>query len=112
MAENYTAALKAVIQSLQGFCKIDDNDSRKKCKREIYERAVIEELSRTTDKDWISWKENSLAKAKECYEYCRVWGKDEVKICNTTCLNPIVQGIWKGTNLTEYKHIISKYGEV
>jgi hypothetical protein len=109
MEENHITAVGGVISSLQSLCRSDVKHDRALCKREIKERMLMEEVSRVTDKNFINWKRGALAKAAGCFNECRLRGRQEVTQCNSVCLNPLVQEIWKSTNMSEYIGISEKY---
>lgn len=111
MEDVHAAALSAVISSLQGFCRGPNATSRQRCRREIHEKVVMEEISRSDDPEYFHWRKANSKKLEACFEECRATGKTEVKTCNGECLSTVVQGIWKRTNVPEYEAVIGKYAE-
>jgi len=109
MAENYTAALEAVLGTLQSTCRNESSDKRYKCRREMRERVIMEEVAKCADPHHQAWKNAEFANIKSCYQNCKTHGKNRVKECNTRCLNSLVQGIWKRVNVPEFESIASKY---
>lgn len=109
MAENYATAVGSVLSSLTSMCRTDSQGDRERCKREIRERMLFDEVARSTDVAIQGWKTDELGRIKECYAHCQIWGKHETRECNTRCLNSLVQGLWKRVNVHEYEQIAAKY---
>lgn len=105
------AAVSSVISSLQGFCRGKNSDKRQMCRREIQERVLMEEIARSDDQEYLKWRLGNEAKLQACLDECRITGKTMVRPCNTRCLNPLVQSVWKRTNVPEFEAIISQYAD-
>ena len=111
MEDSHVAAVSSVISSLQGFCRGGNSGKRQLCRREIYERVVMEEVARSDDAGYVKWRTTNEANMQACLDECRITGKTVVRACNTRCLNPLVQGVWKHTNVPEFEAIIAKYAD-
>lgn len=111
MEDSHVAAVSSVISSLQGFCRGGNPGKRQLCRREIYERVLMEEIARSDDPEYVKWRTNNEAHLQACLDECRVTGKTMVRPCNTRCLNPVVQGVWKHTNVPEFEAIVTKYAD-
>ena len=109
MEENYVTSLGGVISSLQSLCRSESKTKRALCKREIKERLIMEEVARCNDKEFAAWKDKALDKAQDCFKDCRLYARDTITECNSTCLNPMIQEIWKNTNMAEFIGISEKY---
>jgi hypothetical protein len=111
MDESHVAGFTAVVRSLQRFCRIEDEEKRGLCQREVYERMLTEEIARGNEPDYIHWRLGRSEQIEDCYENCRLTGKNEVKLCNTRCLNSLVRDIWQRTNVPEFEAIAAKYSD-
>jgi hypothetical protein len=109
MAENYAAALKGVLSSLQSNCRSEDTEKTGKCRRAMEERLVMNEVALSTDRSTQDWKTSELRSLRACFDECQISGRTKVRECNSTCSNHLLQGLWKRINLTEYEQIASKY---
>mmetsp|Transcript_4339 Transcript_4339/g.8549 ORF Transcript_4339/g.8549 Transcript_4339/m.8549 type:complete len:105 (+) Transcript_4339:23-337(+) len=104
MDESHVAGVTAVLRTLQRLCRTDDVKERDTCRREMYERVMTEEIARGNEPEYIDWRLKKADQLKNCYEECRLNGKNEVKSCNTTCLNSLVREMWQRTNVLEGLH--------
>lgn len=109
MAENYAAALKGVLSGLQSSCRSETQDNTKKCRRAMEERLIMNEVALSLDKPSQKWRAGELNKMKDCYRECQLNGRQQIRECNTLCLNSMIQGLWGRINLAEYDQIASKY---
>ena len=109
MAENYSAALSSILASLTSMCRFEDGDKQSMCKRELREKMLEDEVTRSTDPEVQKWKRSEFAELRGCYRDCQVRAKLFVKECNTRCLNSLVQSLWQRVNVSEYEKIVAKY---
>lgn len=70
---------------------------------------IINEIALSTDNKSHEWRENELAKAKACFDDCRVTGRVMVRECNTLCSNNIIQSLWQRVSIVDFEKIASKY---
>ena len=111
MEDAHVAAVSSVISSLQGFCRGSNPSKRTLCRREIHERVLMEEISRSDDPEYLNWRLGNETAMRACLDECRIHGKTMTRPCNSQCLNPVVQGVWKRTNVPEFEAIIAKYAD-
>jgi hypothetical protein len=109
MAESYAAALKGILNNLQGNCRSASVESLNTCKRAIEEQLIIAEVATSTDLKVQESNKNELRKVNECFDNCRFSGRTMVRECNTTCSNSLIQSLWRRVNLQEYEKIAAKY---
>lgn len=109
MEENYITSLGGVISSLQSLCRSESRTKRTLCKREIKERLIMEEVARCNDTEFQEWKDKAIDQAKVCFRECRLYSRDTITECNSACINPMIQEIWKNTNTAEFTGISQKY---
>jgi hypothetical protein len=109
MAENYSAALKGILSSLQSSCRNEDKEKRKNCRRAMEERVIINEVALSLDKPTQEWRKTEISKVKSCYDNCHVTGRYKIRECNSACLNNLIQGLWKRIDVSEFEKISLNY---
>ena len=109
MAESYASALKGILSNLQGNCRSSSGENVKTCKRAMEEHLIIGEVGLSTDNATQASRQQVQAEVQECFNNCRITGRDRVRECNTLCSNSLIQALWKRVNLQDYERIATKY---